>query len=50
MLSGVGINVLVDAVRGVCVGGLTDLNSNVFAAVMTALEFLVPAPLEDFSC
>ena len=58
VLSGMVVGTLIDALAGVIIGFvssigvemLADANVNVFASLMTALEFAVPKPLEEFSC
>ena len=37
-------------VTGIGVEVLADANGNVFASLMTALEFAVPKPFREFSC
>ena len=48
------IHALTDVTIGVLpdigVGGLADVNVGIFAVVMTALEFMMPTPLGEFSC
>ena len=41
--------VIMDFVTGIGVEVLADANGNVFASLMTALEFAVPVPLEALS-
>ena len=54
--SHVGIDIFVDAslisgiVTDIGVGVLVDVNTNVLAGVMTALEFATSEPFEGFSC
>ena len=58
LLSGVVADVLIDVLTRVTIGVVTDIgidvladvNVNAFIAAMTALEFTVPGPLEEFSC
>ena len=58
IVSDVAVNLLMDAftamIRGVLnnidVGMLVDVNVDVFADVMTAFEFIMSGPLEEFRC
>ena len=54
MLSGKVVGALNDAIMGflsdIGVEVLADANVNVFASLMTALEFALPKPLGGFSC
>ena len=45
-----GFGVIMDVVTGIGVEVLADANVNVFASMMTALEFAVPKPREGFNC
>ena len=42
-------SVIIGFVTGIGVEVLADANGNVFASLMTALEFAVPEPLESLS-
>ena len=58
IVSNVAVDLLMDAftaiIRGVLnnidVGILVDVNVDVFGDVMTAFEFIMTGPLEDFRC
>jgi len=56
VLSDMVVDVLIDAVTdvgvvtGIGVKVSADANANIFASLMTALEFPVPNPLREFSC
>ena len=57
VLSDMAVDAWIDALAGVIIGFapgigievLADANGNVFASLMTALEFAVPKPLEALS-
>ena len=54
LLSGVVAYVLIDVLTMVTIGigvdALPDVDVNAFTAAMTASEFTVPGPLEEFPC
>ena len=43
-------DVIIGFVTGIGVEVLADANGNVFASLMTALEFAVPESIREFSC
>ena len=59
IVSNVAVDLLIDSLigimRGVVINNidvdvLVDVNLNVLAGVMTAFEFAMPDPLEEFRC
>ena len=59
IVSGVAVDLLMDVLTGIIHGGgltnidvdvLWDVNGNVFIIVMTAFEFVMAHPLEEFRC
>ncbi len=50
IVSNVAVDLWVDVLTGIDVDVLMEGNVNVFAGVMTTLEFAIPGPLEKGRC